>query len=200
MTYQERINAKANEIELLTAYANGVTGAEDTNIGDAIKTLCDWYGQGGGDFKFDSGVIINDSNYSYTSTSSNYTGKIVDTSLNRIDFVLIVSENYIKKIDVSSGQNRQYGMSITIRAGMIATSNASLGSKYYVSGLNATTTWYGVSSDCGAVLSGYFNNVSENQFGIKVHSTSYPMLAGVKYYWVAAQFPDEFLRKINMEE
>lgn len=46
MTYQERINAKANEIELLTAYANGVTGQTDTNIGDAIRTLCDGFGGG----------------------------------------------------------------------------------------------------------------------------------------------------------
>lgn len=48
MTYEERINSKANEIELLTAYANNTTGAADTNIGDAIKTLCDGYGQGSG--------------------------------------------------------------------------------------------------------------------------------------------------------
>lgn len=48
MNYADRINSKANEIELLTAYANNTTGAADTNIGDAIKTLCDGYGQGSG--------------------------------------------------------------------------------------------------------------------------------------------------------
>ena len=48
MTYQDRIDAKASEIELLTAYANGVTGQDDSNIGDAIKTLCDGFGGGGG--------------------------------------------------------------------------------------------------------------------------------------------------------
>lgn len=47
MTYSERIDAKANEIELLTDYANAKTGKSDPNIGEAIKTLVDGYGQGG---------------------------------------------------------------------------------------------------------------------------------------------------------
>lgn len=58
MNYADRINSKANEIELLTAYANNTTGAADTNIGDAIKTLCDGYGQGSGGniFEFVEGI------------------------------------------------------------------------------------------------------------------------------------------------
>lgn len=38
-----------NKIDLLLDYANGVTEKGDTNIGDAIKTLADGYGQGGDD-------------------------------------------------------------------------------------------------------------------------------------------------------
>lgn len=40
--------ANKNTLKLLVDYANGVTGNSDTNIGDAIKTLADGYGQGGG--------------------------------------------------------------------------------------------------------------------------------------------------------
>lgn len=35
-------------INALTAYANSVTGASDTNLNDAVHTLADGYGQGGG--------------------------------------------------------------------------------------------------------------------------------------------------------
>lgn len=48
MTYAERVDAKANEAELLTAYANATTGASDLNLGDAVRTLVGGYGKGGG--------------------------------------------------------------------------------------------------------------------------------------------------------
>lgn len=35
-------------INALTTYANSVTGASDTNLNDAVHTLADGYGQGGG--------------------------------------------------------------------------------------------------------------------------------------------------------
>jgi len=35
-------------ITSLTTYANGVTGASDTTLSDAVRTLADGYGQGGG--------------------------------------------------------------------------------------------------------------------------------------------------------
>ena len=57
MTYRERIEAKANEIELLTDYANSVTGQADANIGDAIKRLVDGYGQGGGGGSVETGTF-----------------------------------------------------------------------------------------------------------------------------------------------
>ena len=36
-------------IDALTSYANSVTGESDTNLPDAVRTLADGYGQGGGD-------------------------------------------------------------------------------------------------------------------------------------------------------
>ena len=37
-----------SRLDALLAYANGITGQEDANIGDAVKTLCDGYGHGSG--------------------------------------------------------------------------------------------------------------------------------------------------------
>lgn len=48
MTFAERINEKADEAELLTAYANATTGASDTLLGDAVRRLVAGYGGGGG--------------------------------------------------------------------------------------------------------------------------------------------------------
>lgn len=46
MTYAERIAEKANEAEVLTAYANATTGVDDENLGDAVRTLVANYGGG----------------------------------------------------------------------------------------------------------------------------------------------------------
>lgn len=52
-------------INALTTYANGVTGASDTNLSDAVHTLADGYGQGGGaetvtlTINDDGGVVAN---------------------------------------------------------------------------------------------------------------------------------------------
>lgn len=47
-TIHEKLTASKNGLDALLAYANGVTGGADANIGDAIRTLADGYGQGGG--------------------------------------------------------------------------------------------------------------------------------------------------------
>lgn len=48
MTTKEKIEANTQALDSLLIYANGVTGQNDTNIGDAIKTLSDGFGSGGG--------------------------------------------------------------------------------------------------------------------------------------------------------
>lgn len=47
MAIKQTLEDSKSRLDALLTYANGVTGAEDTNIGDAIKTLCDGYGRGG---------------------------------------------------------------------------------------------------------------------------------------------------------
>lgn len=46
-TITDKITESKQSLDALLTYANGVTGADDTSIGDAVKTLCDGYGQGG---------------------------------------------------------------------------------------------------------------------------------------------------------
>ena len=48
------------KIEALTAYANGITGKSDTTLSDAVASLADGYGQGGG---ISQGIeVVTDSN------------------------------------------------------------------------------------------------------------------------------------------
>jgi len=48
------------KIEALTAYANGITGKNDTTLSDAVASLADGYGQGGG---ISQGIeVVTDSN------------------------------------------------------------------------------------------------------------------------------------------
>ena len=45
---REKLEAINAQTTALLDYANGVTGAADTRLGDAVRTLADGYGQGGG--------------------------------------------------------------------------------------------------------------------------------------------------------
>ena len=47
-----------DSIEALTTYANQVTGASDTNLSDAVYTLAQGYGGGGGRFDVIGDVTI----------------------------------------------------------------------------------------------------------------------------------------------
>lgn len=48
MGIKEIIDDSKSRLDALLTYANGVTGADDSNIGDAVKTLADGFGGGGG--------------------------------------------------------------------------------------------------------------------------------------------------------
>lgn len=47
-TISKKLTASKNGLTALLEYANQTTGQSDTDIGEAIRTLCDGYGQGGG--------------------------------------------------------------------------------------------------------------------------------------------------------
>lgn len=51
MSLTEKMTTIESETTALLSYANGVTGSSDTRLGDAVKTLADGYGKGGGDVR-----------------------------------------------------------------------------------------------------------------------------------------------------
>lgn len=64
--------ALSSKIQALINYANETTGAGDTRLGDAVKTLCDGYGGGGGGPTF----------YDYIMpTTNNNNGAYIDTGV-----------------------------------------------------------------------------------------------------------------------
>jgi len=48
MALKTTLDDTKDRLDALLTYANSVTGAEDTSVGDAIETLANGYGQGGG--------------------------------------------------------------------------------------------------------------------------------------------------------
>lgn len=48
MSIKQRIDAQTDALSALLTYANDATSAGDTDIGEAIRTLVDGYGKGGG--------------------------------------------------------------------------------------------------------------------------------------------------------
>lgn len=62
-------------IEALTAYANTVTGESDTTLSDAVASLADGYGQGGGSIT--NGIVFNAVNAQGAATEATFYGDAV---------------------------------------------------------------------------------------------------------------------------
>lgn len=88
--------AISSRLAALLAYANETTGAGDTTMGDAIKTLCDGYGQGG-ELIFYESIIGHKTNKPYIDTGfipNNESGMYVDmTCMTRDDAVAVGCRN-----------------------------------------------------------------------------------------------------------
>lgn len=97
MTYAERIAEKANEAELLTAYANATTGADDETLGDAVRTLVANYG-GGGSKAWTKLAEID---------CSTHTGDIALNGLNGL------TEFYIEADKVENASTTESGFNVT---------------------------------------------------------------------------------------
>lgn len=67
MGLSEKLTEIKSEITSLLAFANDTTKVSDTRLGDAIRTLADGFGQGGGGLGFvDHGEIVKTNNASVT--------------------------------------------------------------------------------------------------------------------------------------
>lgn len=95
MSIADKLTASKNALSSLLTFANAKTGKSDINIGDAIKTLCDGYGQGGGNhelillesFVFNSETSVNKVSFN-TDSYPGYTMYLADL----IDVVPSVSD------------------------------------------------------------------------------------------------------------
>lgn len=83
MTIGEKLEASKNGLDALLDYANRTTGADDSNIGDAIKTLADGYG-GGSDV--DEVTIEFDLADDYTSTTNGVIAVLDNADLSEFVF------------------------------------------------------------------------------------------------------------------
>lgn len=82
MAIKQTLEDTQNRLDALLTYANGTTGQADISIGDAIKTLCDGYGQGGGDGKIQvSGDIV---------FSANTDDPIITHNLGKSNYIFVI--------------------------------------------------------------------------------------------------------------
>lgn len=82
-------------INTLTTYANSVTGESDTNLTDAVHTLADGYGQGGGAENVTITVLDNFgmNNGIYIPPNATWTGLAPDMDTGEIKGVLTIPQN-----------------------------------------------------------------------------------------------------------
>lgn len=82
------------KIEALTAYANEITGKSDTTLSDAVASLADGYGQGGGSIT--NGIVVTSSDANGYPTNIEYYGQLFAYALGatRIDV-----DYYLGKIE-----------------------------------------------------------------------------------------------------
>ena len=83
-----------DSIEALTTYANTVTGESDTTLSDAVASLADGYGQGGGSIT--NGIVVTSSDANGYPTNIEYYGQLFAYALGatRIDV-----DYYLGKIE-----------------------------------------------------------------------------------------------------
>lgn len=134
-------------IEALTTYANETTGASDTTLSDAVGTLVDGYGQGGGD-----DFLGQLSTYEIEVESDTYSISVSDTYTWAPQFVAFIAEtphvvpastNAIISGMLFKGGERATSQSLTNLTNL-TTMYSNGGYDYWTSWGNASTTTSGV--------------------------------------------------------
>ena len=121
-------------INALTRYANEVTGQSDTNLSDAVRTLCDGYGGGG-----DSMPLVHC--YDVTITEDSTSFSISDTFEYAPNYVAFIPDGEV--ITPPSGMNGVISASF-FRGGGRATEsgNTNVTSYFCVVGASGGRTYY----------------------------------------------------------
>jgi len=94
-------------IQALTTYANGVTGASDTTLTDAVETLAEGYGQGGGGTTDDKSYNFNNLAIKAFCDGVTYTS----------DYTASQVEPYTRRSDANSG--RPVGVNVSLKSGVL---------------------------------------------------------------------------------
>lgn len=183
------LEIKSKLQSLLTA-ANAKTGESDATLTDAIQTLVDGYGQGGedgGNYAKKTGTFTLESNYTYSNSAAGaYTGGIlVDTGLLRIDALIVWSEEWEDDTEAANC----FGLSLGFNNDIPVNNDYASSPYQQYSGMSfmrngATRKYYG-SELQGIIFHNATNGVPEGKFGLRCHSTAFPIIAGHTIHWAA---------------
>lgn len=173
------------KIQSLLTAANTKTGESDTTLTDAVQTLIDGYGQGGGSgYAKKTGSFTLAENYTYNNgVSTPYTGMLIDTGLTSVQAVIIWSEEW----QAGTETNNCFGLSLGFDTGFGVVPGVNDILHYYAGTSymkNGTNNYYGVASQ-GLFFHSFSNSVPAGSFGVKVYNSSFPMRAGHTIRWEA---------------
>ena len=173
------------KIQSLLTAANTKTGESDATLTDAVQTLIDGYGQGGGSgYAKKTGSFVLAENYTYNaSPAAAYTGMLIDTGLTSVQAVIIWSEEW----QAGTETNNCFGLALGFDTGfgMAANVNEIL---HYYAGYSymryGSNNYYGTASQ-GLFFHSFSNSVPAGSFGIKCYNSSFPIRAGHTIRWEA---------------
>ncbi len=172
MSIVSELTESKSKLDALLTYANGVTGAADANIGDAIRTLANGYGGGSGDgIRIDVGTF----KLATSSLSSSGTSVKIQHNLGAIpDGIIVWSDEFTPDITKTGGGNDVYGF-VWFRD---LFKNPMRGS--------STTT---IPLENGLTMYFTYNQTADNISGSFPSSASYTYSGGYTSQLSAAEFP-----------
>lgn len=173
------------KIQSLIAAANAKTGESDATLTDAVQTLVDGYGQGGGSgYAKKTGSFTLAENYTYNGgVSAPYTGMLIETGLSVVQAVIIWSEEW----QAGTETNSCFGLSLGFDVGFGITAGTSDILHYYAGSSymrNGGNNYYNTAGQ-GLFFHSFSNSVPAGSFGVKVYNSSFPIRAGHTIRWEA---------------
>lgn len=175
-----------SKIQSLITAANAKTGESDTTLTDAVQTLVDGYGQGGGSgYAKKTGSFVLADDYTYANRADQtYSGSIlIATGLSHIDSLIVWSEEWA----AGSADSNCFGISMAF-PGKPPTDSGIANVCHYYSGygfMRNGTNNLATSSAQGMFFHSMSSNIAEGSFGLRCHSANFPIKAGHTIRWEA---------------
>lgn len=173
------------KIQSLLAAANAKTGESDSTLTDAVQTLINGYGQGGGSgYEKKTGSFVLAENYTYSGgPTAAYTGMLIDTGLSVVQAVIIWSEEW----QAGTETNNCFGLSLGFDTGFGVVAGVGDILHYYAGSSymrNGSNNYYAAYNQ-GLFFHSFSNSVPAGSFGIKVYNSGFPIRAGHTIRWEA---------------